>query len=64
MPTIAVIVEGRGEVEAVPILIRKIAEVEALGVFPDVRRPIRMERARRSAASFRKMWRAVTELLR
>ncbi len=40
MPTIAIIVEGHGEVEAVPILIRRIAEVEALGVFPDVRRPI------------------------
>lgn len=64
MPTIAVIVEGHGEVEAVPILIRRIAAVETPGLFPDVPQPIRMERARRSAASFRKMWRAVTELLR
>lgn len=44
MPTIAAIVEGHGEVEAVPILIRKIAEVETPGLFPDVPRPIRVKR--------------------
>lgn len=46
MATIVAIVEGHGEVQAVPILIRRIAEMEALGVFPDVRRPIRVGRGK------------------
>ena len=36
MPTIIAIVEGDGEVQAVPILIRRIAEVATPGSFPDV----------------------------
>ena len=44
MPTIITIVEGDGEVQAVPILIRRIAEVATPGVFPDVPKPIRVRR--------------------
>ena len=46
MPTIVAIVEGDGEVEAVPILIRRIAAVETPGVFPDVPKPNRVQRGR------------------
>lgn len=46
MPTIVAIVEGDGEVEAVPILIRRIAEVETPGVFPGVPQPNRVQRGR------------------
>ena len=46
MATIVVIVEGDGEVEAVPVLIRRIGlEVSPL-VPPDVSRPIRVPRQR------------------
>ena len=44
MPTIITIVEGDGEVQAVPILIRRIAEVATPGIFPDVLKPIRVRR--------------------
>ena len=44
MPTIIALVEGDGEVQAVPILIRRIAEVATLGFFPDVPKPIRVRR--------------------
>ena len=44
MPTIITIVEGDGEVQAVPILIRRIAEVVTPGSFPDVPKPIRVRR--------------------
>ena len=44
MPTIIAIVEGDGEVQAVPILIRRIAEVATPGFFPDVPKPIRARR--------------------
>ena len=46
MVKIVAIVEGHGEVQAVPILIRRIAEVVSPGVFPDVPRPIRVKRQR------------------
>lgn len=46
MPTIAAIVEGDGEVEAVPILIQRIAAVETPGLFPEVPRPVRVKRTR------------------
>ena len=46
MPTIIAIVEGGGEVQAVPILIRRIAEVATPGLFPDVPKPIRVRRDR------------------
>ena len=46
MPTIITIVEGSGEVQAVPILIRRIAEVATPGLFPDVPKPIRVRRDR------------------
>ena len=46
MPTIAAIVEGDGEVEAVPILIRRIAAVETPGVFPEVPKPNKVQRGR------------------
>ena len=44
MPTIVAIVEGDGEVEAVPILIRRIAAAETPGVFPEVPRPNKVQR--------------------
>ena len=46
MPTIVAIVEGDGEVEAVPILIRRIAEVETPGVFLHVPKPNKVQRGR------------------
>ena len=46
MPTIIAIVEGDGEVQAVPILIRRIANAAAPGLFPDVPKPIRVRRDR------------------
>lgn len=46
MPTIVAIVEGDGEVEAVPILIRRIAAVETPGAFLDVPKPNRVQRGR------------------
>ena len=46
MPTIATIVEGYGEVDAVPILIRRIAERVLPGVNVQVPLPIRVERNR------------------
>ena len=46
MPTIVTIVEGRGEVDAVPILIRRIAAVAAPGAVVHVPRPIRVSRGR------------------
>ena len=46
MPTIVAIVEGHGEVEAVPILIRRIAAVETPGAFPEVPEPNRVPRGR------------------
>ena len=46
MPTIATIVEGYGEVDAVPILIRRIAERALPGVNVQVPLPIRVERNR------------------
>ena len=46
MPRIAAIVEGDGEVEAVPILIRRIAAVETPGVFPEVPKPNKVQRGR------------------
>ena len=44
MNRIATIVEGHGEVEAVPILLRRIAERVAPGVALEVPRPIRVKR--------------------
>ena len=44
MPTIIAIVEGDGEVQAVPILLRRIAEVATPGIFPEVPKPIRVRR--------------------
>ena len=44
MPTIITIVEGDGEVQAVPILIQRIAAVTTPGVFPDVPKPIQVRR--------------------
>ena len=44
MNRIATIVEGHGEVEAVPILLRRIAERVAPGIALDVPRPIRVKR--------------------
>ena len=46
MPTITTIVEGHGEVDAVPILIRRIAERALPGVNVQVPLPIRVERNR------------------
>ena len=46
MPTIIAIVEGGGEVQAVPILIRRIAGIATPGPFPDVPKPIRVRRDR------------------
>ena len=44
MHRIATIVEGHGEVEAVPILLRRIAERVAPGIALEVPRPIRVKR--------------------
>ena len=44
MSTIVTIVEGPGEVEAIPILIRRIAAVADPGAVPHVPRPIRVKR--------------------
>lgn len=46
MPTIITIVEGRGEVSAVPILIRRIAAAVVSSVVPQVSKPIRVKRGR------------------
>ena len=46
MSKIVTIVEGPGEVEAMPILIRRIAEVAAPETVPHVPRPIRVKRDR------------------
>ena len=46
MPTLITIVEGRGEVLAVPILIRRIAAAVAPSLLPRVPKPIRIERGR------------------
>ena len=46
MSKIVTIVEGPGEVEAMPILIRRIAEVAAPQAVPHVPRPIRVKRDR------------------
>jgi len=43
---IAVIVEGHGEVQAVPVLLRRIAEEVAPGVALTVARPMRVHRDR------------------
>jgi hypothetical protein len=40
------IVEGHGEVAAVPILVRRIAQAVAPGIVPDVPQPIRVPRQR------------------
>ena len=46
MPRIANIVEGHGEVEAVPILLRRIAERVSPRVTLQIQRPIRVKRQR------------------
>ena len=46
MPTIITIVEGRGEVPAVPLLIRRIAAAVAPTLVPRVPKPIRVKRGR------------------
>ena len=46
MPTIATIVEGQGEVEAVPILLRRIAQRIRPQLVLDIPRPIRVPRQR------------------
>ena len=46
MPTLVTIVEGQGEVSAVPILIRRIAAVVAPSVVLTVPMPIRVKRER------------------
>lgn len=46
MVRIVPIVEGHGEVQAVPILIRRIGEVVSPSAVPDVVRPIRVKRHR------------------
>ena len=51
MCTIATIVEGHGEVEAVPILLRRIAERIAPGIALELPRPIRVGRNRIVKAS-------------
>jgi len=43
MPYIAPIVEGHGEVEAVPALLQRIAEMEAPDRLLEVNRPIRVK---------------------
>lgn len=44
MPRIVAIVEGHGEVEALPILLRRICEQVSPGTFLEVPRPIRTKR--------------------
>lgn len=46
MPRIVTIVEGHGEVAAVPILIRRIAAIVSPGVSVDAPRPLRVGRQR------------------
>ena len=46
MSTIVTIVEGPGEVDAIPILIRRIAATAVPGAVPHVPRPIRVKRDR------------------
>ena len=46
MPVIIAIVEGYGEVQAVPILIRRIADAIVPGTVPQVPQPIRVPRNR------------------
>lgn len=46
MSTIVAIVEGPGEVDAIPILIRRIAATAVPGAVPRVARPIRVKRDR------------------
>ena len=46
MPVIIAIVEGVGEVQAVPILIRRIADAIVPGTVPRVPKPIRVNRDR------------------
>ena len=46
MSTIVAIVEGPGEVDAIPILIRRIAATAVPDVVPHVPKPIRVERDR------------------
>ena len=46
MPTIVTIVEGRSEVSAVPILIRRIAAAVEPSLVPRVPKPIRVKRGR------------------
>ncbi len=45
MRNLVAIVEGHGEVQAVPILIRRIAEAVSPGVVPEVSRPMRVKRS-------------------
>ena len=66
MRRIATIVEGHGEVEAVPLLLRRIAQGISPGLVVDVPRPIRVKRQqflKDAAPSFDKMWRDVGSLL-
>ena len=58
---IATIVEGHGEVEAVPILLRRIAERVAPGIALEVPRPIRVKRHQILKA--RELWRDLASLL-
>lgn len=46
MRRIAAIVEGHAEADAVPLLLRRIAEVAAPGAIVEVPRPIRVKRQR------------------
>ena len=46
MPSIIALVEGDGEVEAVPVLIRRIAAEVSAPATADVRRPVRVPRGR------------------
>ena len=56
------IVEGHGEVEAVPILLRRIAETFLSGVYLDIRKPIRIPRSKLVKAD--ELARAVTLAVR
>ena len=46
MSTIVAIVEGPGEVDAIPILIRRIAAIVLPDTVPEVQRPTRLKRDR------------------
>lgn len=46
MVKIVAIVEGHGEVEALPLLLRRIAEIAAPGIVPEIPKPIRVPRQR------------------